>query len=124
MRTLGNVYAPLDRARARYCVPLGTCTATTVAPSTGVPVAESVTTPLSVAVVTPWAESPCGIATDNSNASNGGSTSDSDVSGEWSGRERVMSSSRGGLQGQNGSVLRRQTLPTTVMTSRLAHVDP
>src|SRR5215216_4983534 len=59
--TLGSVYAPPLRAVARYCVPLGTCTATTVAPLIGV-AAVSLTKPVRVAVVTPCAGAPCGAA--------------------------------------------------------------
>jgi hypothetical protein len=50
--TLGSVYAPLDRERARYCVPLGVWMARTVAPSIGAPDV-SVTMPLTADVVTP-----------------------------------------------------------------------
>src|SRR5215207_5638166 len=59
--TLGSVYAPPLRVLARYCVPLGTCTATTVAPLIGV-AAVSLTKPVTVAVVTPCAGAPCGAA--------------------------------------------------------------
>jgi len=51
-RTLGSVYAPLDRERARYCVPVGVWMANTVAPSTALP-SVSVTMPLTADVVTP-----------------------------------------------------------------------
>src|SRR2546427_6035426 len=48
----GTLYAPPDRVTARYCVPLGTCTATIVASARGVP-SFAATTPLIAAVVTP-----------------------------------------------------------------------
>src|SRR2546429_9547848 len=51
-RMFGTLYAPPDRVTARYCVPLGTCTATIVASARGVP-SFAATTPLIAAVVTP-----------------------------------------------------------------------
>src|SRR5437016_7690065 len=51
-RMFGALYAPPARVTARYCVPLGTCTATIVASARGVPSCAT-TTPLIAAVVTP-----------------------------------------------------------------------
>src|SRR2546423_4122688 len=51
-RMFGTLYAPPDRVTARYCVPLGTCTATIVASASGLP-SFAATTPLIAAVVTP-----------------------------------------------------------------------
>src|SRR2546429_5462468 len=48
----GTLSAPPVRVTARYCVPLGTCTATIVASARGVP-SFAATTPLIAAVVTP-----------------------------------------------------------------------
>src|SRR6267378_2249147 len=50
----GMVNRPSARETAEYVVPDGRCTATTRAPSTGVP-AESVAMPAMAEVVTPWA---------------------------------------------------------------------
>src|SRR6267378_3407979 len=50
----GIVNRPSARETAAYVVPDGPCTATTRAPSTGVP-AESVARPAMAEVVTPWA---------------------------------------------------------------------
>src|SRR2546428_11826439 len=50
----GIVNRPSARETAAYVVPDGPCTATTRAPSTGVP-AESVAMPAMAEVVTPWA---------------------------------------------------------------------
>src|SRR5205823_3815474 len=58
-RMLGTLYAPPARVTARYCVPLGTCIATTVASASGVP-SWAATTPLIAAVVTPCADSTAG----------------------------------------------------------------
>src|SRR5690349_16120518 len=52
----GTLYAPPALETARYCVPLGTCTATTFASTRGDPVV-SATIPLIAAVVTPWPDS-------------------------------------------------------------------
>src|SRR5678816_488320 len=54
MRRFGRLYRPLDVTRARYSVPLGTCTATTVAVVMGCP-SLLATVPVSAAVVTPCA---------------------------------------------------------------------
>src|SRR6476619_5004907 len=59
MRRLGRLYRPLEVTRARYSVPLGTCTAVTVAVMIGCP-SSLVTVPVSAAVVTP-----CAAATDD-----------------------------------------------------------
>src|SRR5947199_213331 len=58
-RIFGTLYAPPARVTARYCVPLGTCTATIVASARGVPSCAA-TTPLIAAVVTPCADSTAG----------------------------------------------------------------
>src|SRR5204863_2560839 len=52
IRMFGTLYAPPARVTARYCVPLGTWTATIVASARGVPSCAA-TTPLIAAVVTP-----------------------------------------------------------------------
>src|SRR5436309_3251244 len=62
-RMLGTLYAPPARVTARYCVPLGTCTATTVASASGVP-SWAATTPLIAAVVTPCPSSVAGMHSD------------------------------------------------------------
>jgi hypothetical protein len=51
---LGRLYAPPDRATARYWVPVGTCCAVMVASLTGAP-SWLVTNPVIALVVTPWA---------------------------------------------------------------------
>src|SRR5690349_12918651 len=64
----GTLYAPPALETARYCVPLGTCTATTFASTRGDPVV-SATIPLIAAVVTPWPDSVGGMQRHTESAS-------------------------------------------------------
>src|SRR2546428_13959067 len=61
-RMLGMLYVPPVLETARYCVPLGTCSATTFASARGDPV-WSATKPLIAAVVTPWLDRGAGVPT-------------------------------------------------------------
>src|SRR5690349_6237633 len=64
----GTLYAPPALETARYCVPLGTCTATTFASTRGDSVV-SATIPLIAAVVTPWPDSVGGMQRHTESAS-------------------------------------------------------